>query len=154
MGCIGSPAATSWDEQKFQSLSPHQFSHPGCQEGGQLMLLLTVIPVRVQAPGMEKISLGYPKSCIWICCRKICLKKKRKRKPEKKRNKRLLGNSILENHYDPTNKHISLYSLIFWIIIGCISCAQACACYVEKKKNNKKDSIESGSGKLKVQCEE
>ena len=78
------------------------------------MLLLTVITVRVQAPGLEKISLGYPKSCIWICCRKICLKKKkRKKKARKEKNKRLLRNSVLENHHDQTNKQTNKPTSLF-----------------------------------------
>jgi len=71
------------------SLFRHTDFHTlAAKKGGQLMLLLTVIPVRVQAPGMEKISPGYPKSCIWICCRKICLKKKKKNKARKEKKKK------------------------------------------------------------------
>lgn len=63
------PWWSSLGMNKFQSLSPHQFSHLRCQEEGgrvQLMLLLTVIPVWVKAPGVENLT-GIPKNCIWIC---------------------------------------------------------------------------------------
>lgn len=104
MGCIRSPVTTSWDEQRFQSLSPHQFSHYHCQEGGQLKLLLTVILLWGQALGMKALT-GIPKSWIWIC-RNELLKKKKKavkswhlRKPLELKKKIFLPFKLFKSNY-------------------------------------------------------